>query len=104
MNRTEFQELAEERVKDARNLLDAPSKDSWSGAYYLAGYALECGLKACVLALVERRPGVIFDDKRFSEKCFSHDLNNLIKLADLEAAHRDIFNSNPEFANFWNLT
>jgi hypothetical protein len=45
VNRAELRKLAEDRVLDA----EAPLKESrWSGAYYLAGYAVECGLKACV--------------------------------------------------------
>jgi hypothetical protein len=60
VNRTELRRLAEDRVLDVEALL----KDSrWSGAYYLSGYAVECGLKAYVLAFVERT-GVIFQDKR----------------------------------------
>jgi HEPN domain-containing protein len=45
MNRTDLQQLAELRIKEARILLDG---DSYSGAYYLAGYAIECALKACI--------------------------------------------------------
>jgi len=49
LNRPQLHQLAEDRVLDAKALLDA---GRWSGAYYLAGYAIECGLKACVLAYV----------------------------------------------------
>jgi HEPN domain-containing protein len=45
MNRTEFQSLAEVRIREAKALLDA---GLWDGAYYLAGYAVECALKACI--------------------------------------------------------
>ena len=44
MNRSSLQNLANERIKDAEALLMA---GRWSGAYYLAGYAVECALKAC---------------------------------------------------------
>jgi hypothetical protein len=44
MNRTDLQVLAEMRVVEAQALLDA---DCWAGAYYVIGYAVECGLKAC---------------------------------------------------------
>ena len=49
MTRADFQKLANERVADARALLAARR---WGGAYYLAGYAVECGLKSCVIAFV----------------------------------------------------
>lgn len=54
----------------------------WSGAYYLAGYSLECALKSCILARVERT-GIIFEDKKFAEKCWTHDIEDLVKQAGL---------------------
>ena len=36
-----MQQLAEDRILDAASLL---AVGRWSGAYYLAGYAVECGL------------------------------------------------------------
>lgn len=80
MNRPELQKLAEDRVLEAQALLDA---EHWSGAYYLVGYAVECGLKACVLAYVGNT-GAIFQDRKFSEKCWTHDVEELVKLAGLE--------------------
>jgi len=46
VTKAEWQRIAEERVHDSAALL---STRRWSAAYYLAGYAVECGLKACVL-------------------------------------------------------
>jgi hypothetical protein len=80
VNRAELRQLAEDRIEDARILLAA---GRWPGAYYLAGYALECGLKACIMARVEKT-GVIFQDKKFSEKCYIHDPEKLVELADLK--------------------
>jgi hypothetical protein len=62
MNRAELQQLAEDRRLDAEALLAA---QRWAGAYYLAGYAVECGLKACIMAYVERT-GVIFKNPKFA--------------------------------------
>ena len=84
MNRTNLQRLADERVHDARILLD---NGQWSGAYYLAGYAVECGLKSCVLAHIERT-GIIFLEKRFVESCWTHDIEPLVKAAGLVEARR----------------
>lgn len=53
MNRTQWQKLAERWLEDAKALLDA---ERWPAAYYLAGYAIECGLKACVLVRVATEP------------------------------------------------
>jgi hypothetical protein len=59
VNRTQLQQLAEERVRDAEALLNA---GQWSGAYYLAGYAVEFALKACIAKLTNQHD---FPDKDF---------------------------------------
>ena len=46
VNRRSFQQLADLRLREADALLQVKE---WSGAYYLAGYAIECGLKARVV-------------------------------------------------------
>jgi HEPN domain-containing protein len=51
LSRTELQQLAEIRIAEANVLL---ANGMWDGTYYLAGYAVECGLKACIMAHVER--------------------------------------------------
>jgi hypothetical protein len=79
VNRSHFQKLAKERSGDAKSLL---ADKRWSGAYYIAGYAIECALKACILALVEKS-GMIFEDRKFAEKCWTHDLGDLMRLAAL---------------------
>jgi len=53
----------------------------WSGAYYLAGYAVECALKACICKLTKVDE---FPDRKFAERCWSHDLEELLKLCGLE--------------------
>lgn len=45
MDRTQLQQLAELRLRDADALLAARQ---WAAAYYLLGYCIECALKACV--------------------------------------------------------
>jgi len=50
MNKTELENLVAIRIKEADILLAA---DCYQGAYYLAGYALECALKACIAKQVK---------------------------------------------------
>ena len=106
MNRGQLRQLAEDRILDAERLLTG---GRWSGAYYLAGYAVECGLKACILAYVEAE-GAILQDKKFSEKCWTHDLEDLLALANLtpaldnEAAANTVFSSNWATATQWKET
>jgi hypothetical protein len=98
VTRLEWQQLAERRLADAKAMLDARR---WDAAYYLAGYAVEFGLKSCILKRVENAPGLIFEDRRFSEKCWTHDLEVLMKLADLESVLRADTAANPAFHDNW---
>jgi hypothetical protein len=79
VNRVELQEMAEARVKDAKALLDG---GRWEFAYYTAGYAVECGLKACVLARMIHT-GWVFQEKWEAKVCLTQDLGKLIDLAGL---------------------
>lgn len=78
MNRIDLQQLAEDRVLDAEALLNA---GRWSGAYYLAGYAVECALKACIAKQTNQHD---FPDKNTAQRAFTHDLGDLIQLAGLK--------------------
>lgn len=97
MNRAELQRLSLERVEDARALLAA---QQWSGAYYLSGYSLECALKSCVLAFVEQT-GIIFEDKKFAERCWTHDIEELVRQADLRVERDKASGANPSLGNNW---
>src|SRR2546421_11980166 len=84
MDRKKLQNLAKERLKDAKALL---GRKRWSGAYYLSGYAIECGLKACLLRHLGES-GAVFGDQNYVKKlneCWTHDLVKLVSLAGLEA-------------------
>lgn len=95
VNRLDLQILAQEKIAEAKILLDA---GKWTGAYYLAGYAVECGIKACIARLFRTDE---FPEKSFSDKCYVHDIDRLVVLAGLKAA-RDTDNSaNPNLANNW---
>lgn len=81
VTRADFQQLAEIRIKEAKALLD---QGLWDGAYYLAGYAVEVALKACIIKMVMARDA--FPERKFSENCWIHDLGKLLELADLRSA------------------
>jgi HEPN domain-containing protein len=98
VDRVYWQQLAEIRVKDAEALLNA---GRWSAAYYLAGYAIECGLKACVVAYVENAPEIVFQERRFSEKCWVHDLEKLVDVARLTTDFEADRNANPMLQANW---
>ncbi len=69
------------RLREAKLLLSASAPD---GAYYLAGYAAEFALKACVAKRTERHD---FPDKVRANRSWTHNIKELINVADLKAAH-----------------
>jgi hypothetical protein len=48
---------------------------------YLAGYAIECALKACIARRINLHD---FPDKSFVQRSHTHDLNELLDLAGLK--------------------
>ena len=104
MNRTELQQLAEERMRDAAALLTA---GQWSGAYYMAGYAVECGLKACIAKLTNLHD---YPNKDLATKCYTHKIEELVKVAgvknqrDTDAAANPVLGANWLIAKDWDET
>ena len=82
VNRADWQRTADEKLRDAHSLLAA---GRWASAYYLAGYAVECGLKACILVRLATAPELVFEVRGFSEKCWTHDAEKLVELAGVKA-------------------
>ena len=78
MNRSDFQRLTRVRVAEARDLL---ATNRWDGAYYIAGYAIECALKACIAKKTRAND---FPDKKTVADSYTHDLSALIKVAGLD--------------------
>jgi HEPN domain-containing protein len=99
VNRAELRQLAIDRVEDARILLD---NGRWTAAYYLVGYAVETGLKACILKFVEET-GVIFTDKKFSEKCWTHRFGELVTQANLTPKRGLDRGANPTLDAHWGV-
>jgi hypothetical protein len=79
VNRAELQAMAEERIKDAKALLDG---GRWEFAYYRPGYGGECALKACLLARMIHTAWV-FEEKWEAKQCMTHDFAKLIDLAGM---------------------
>lgn len=98
-NRQHLRDLADARAAEAGALIAAAL---WDGAYYIAGYAVELALKACILARIERE-GIIFDEGRekFGEQCWTHDLNKLIELAAAKPMLTAFLHGNPTRAGYW---
>lgn len=99
MNRRDFQKLADIRILEARSLLGLKLYD---GAYYLAGYAVECALKACVAKRINRHEYPPTRD--FSSKCFTHSIEALVELADLASVRKIDADADPALETNWNVT
>jgi HEPN domain-containing protein len=78
MNRKDLQVLANLRLREAKALYRAKE---YSGAYYLAGYAVECALKACIAKCFRRYD---FPDKKSVMDSYTHSLKTLARIANLD--------------------
>jgi HEPN domain-containing protein len=96
-NRQAFRRLAITRLEEAKVLLD---NHKYSGAYYLCGYALECGLKACISKSIKRTQ---FPDLEFVKAIWVHKLWQLVKQASLEGDWQKRVNSDKQFAANWGV-
>jgi hypothetical protein len=96
VNRTDFKNLAEMRLEDAKTLLD---KSRWAAAYYLAGYAVECALKACIIVRLKNSED--WPEPGFTNQCYTHSPESLLKLADLIRARDDEAKAEVAFDSNW---
>src|SRR3989338_3525729 len=96
MNRTDLQLLADARVTDAEVLVQALR---WAAAYYLLGYAVECGLKACA-ARQFRQDEV--PDKTVVNDFYTHRLDRLLSISGVKAALESRAGTEPAFQVNWN--
>src|SRR5438445_9389839 len=97
LNRKELQSIAETRLREARELLRARMPD---GAYYLAGYAAECALKACIAKKTKKHD---FPDKETVNKSYTHDLTQLLKTAGLETRLDKDVKRHPRLEVNWSI-
>src|SRR2546430_663920 len=80
MNQAELRQMAEERIKDAKALLDG---GRWEFAYYAAGYAVECALKSCLLARMVLTGWVFNEEVKKVDECRPHEFMKLMEIAGL---------------------
>lgn len=97
LTRRVFQQLAEERLREADLLLKAGKA---SGASYLGGYAVECALKACIAkkASAEEFPP---SPQQVKDGYYTHVLTKLLKTAELERELDEAEQARPEFNVNW---
>lgn len=97
MNRRDLQALSRERLRDAKVLL---THGQYVGAYYLAGYSVECALKACIARKTCRFD---FPDRKAVLDSHTHDVQKLVELAGLKPQLDATFSADGVFKSNWLL-
>ncbi len=97
MTRNDLKKLSEKRLLEAKHLIDLGLYD---GGYYLSGYCIECALKACIAKKTQKNT---FPDKTFAFNVFTHDLNQLLKYAELKQDFDRDANKNLILKANWNV-
>lgn len=95
MHRNDLRRLSRLRIGEARVLLRA---GAYQGAYYLAGYAVECALKACIARAFRRND---IPRRQLVNDTHTHDLDRLLDLAGLRRALRQESATQPPLEIHW---
>jgi hypothetical protein len=83
VTKKDIEELAQTRLADAIHLFQGAR---YSAAYYLAGYAVELGIKACIAKFFQAN---VIPDKAFVTATYSHKLDDLLGLAGIKQEFQD---------------
>ena len=94
MMREEFQQLADLRAEEAAVLAENGKEQ---GAYYLAGFAIECALKACIAKKFKQYQY----PPRAASQYYEHNLDVLLQLADLRRELENEMRRSPQFEKNW---
>jgi HEPN domain-containing protein len=97
VDRKDLQELSRVRLKEAKALLTLELND---GAYYLAGYAVECALKACIARQTQRHE---FPDNNKVRKSWTHSLSDLVNVAGLQDELQERTKKDFDFLTNWGI-
>ncbi len=95
MNKTDLERLVDIRLKEANILFKS---GNYHGAYYLAGYALECALKVCISKQVNQYD---FPNKKFANESHTHDLSKLVGVAGIKQELESKEKEDENFALNW---
>jgi len=96
LTRKDFQRLAELRARESAALLRTRNP---TGCYYLGGYAVECALKACIAKQARRHEFPLKPE--YVRRQYTHNLEELLRLADLEKQLENDMRTNTALARNW---
>lgn len=97
LSRDDLQRIAEVRFDDALLLLRSNRPSS---AYYLAGYAIELALKACISKIFQSNA---IPDKSFVNAIHTHKLAELMNMSGLLPALNVKMKADSVFAGNWGI-
>ena len=97
ITKKDIEGLAETRFADAAYLLKGAR---YSAAYYLAGYAVELGIKACIADFFQAK---VIPDKAFVTAAYSHKLDELLGLAGIKQDLQDEAKEDPKLSAAWGV-
>lgn len=97
LNRNDLQRLAQIRLEDSIVLLQA---NKASSAYYLAGYSVELGIKACISKLFQND---VIPDKGLVNAIYTHSLESLMATSGLLPQLNADIKEDPVFGAYWGI-
>ncbi len=95
LRRSDLQAAAQSKLDDAVLLL---AHGRYANAYYLSGYAIELGLKACISRQISAET---IPDRNLVRDIFQHELRRLVGIAGLTGLFKARQDSDPDFAANW---
>lgn len=95
--RSDLQALAVAKAADAQLLL---ANRRNANAFYLSGYAIELGLKACIAKQIIAQA---IPDRAFVNSIYNHSFGNLVGVAGLSLALKEEQAADPTFATYWGI-
>lgn len=97
MTKTELEQLADLRLKEAKILFD---NKAYQGAFYLCGYSIECAFKACIAKSFNANE---FPNKKLVNDAYVHNLDTLSKLSNLSLYLKTDMQKDPDLEVNWSI-
>ncbi|HEY5376414.1 MAG TPA: hypothetical protein VIK01_22190 [Polyangiaceae bacterium] len=97
ITKKDLETLSEIRLDDAVQLFQMAR---YSAAYYLSGYAIELGIKACIAGLFQSNT---IPEKSFVNAVYSHRLDELLGLTGIKREFQDDMRNDPALSAAWGV-
>ncbi len=97
ITRSELKKLVKQRLRDASVLMKGKR---YGSAYYIAGYAVECAIKACIARQFKKST---IPEKSLVIETYQHDFERLLKTAGLFEDLEQDTKENPGLGSSWSV-